>query len=271
MNLKIKKLKNKLFYSSEYNNFIDSLVLIKISKHDFLNESFKKNVFDTYRDIFGHGGDHEWGEYVVCSICKKVQDIEKTHRLSGYVHISDLPNELPQSICCNAPVEYFHRKDYLHKKFDSLLNEDNIIMYVLKDIKLNRIVGLIIGFISPVEIVWNKYIKDKLILINPANLDKSFLKERVIYIDEIGVIKSHRHGRFPFFTLFSSLLGDVKKSGGVKKILFWTHKGSRLYNITQQVSHSIVVEDIQSPSRVVVSVSFPMVYRMVKFVTMIYT
>jgi|GEM_PF-4011371 len=271
MIFKAKKIKNWILYPKEYRDLISSLSLVKVSLFDLNNETFKKEIFNTYRDIFGHGGDHEWGEYVKCVTCNKIYDVEQTHRTKDYVHLSDLPEELPLSHCCYTVFEYFHNENSLDKKFKSLLCQDDAIMYVLKDINRNRIIGLIVGCVVSIEVAWREYIEDKLILRTSPVFDHSFLKERVVYIDEVGIIKSYRRGRFPFFTLFNAFLKTAYKSPKVAKILFWTHKGSKLYHLTQQLKHFIVVEDLESPPRVVITMTFSLVCRMVRFVTMIYT
>ena len=269
MTLLIRKIKHYFIYPAKFRKLFASVILQEVTPNDFLDPEVRKKIFSTYRDIFGHGGDHEWGEYARCASCKKVYDIETVHGFKEYIHISSLPTELPESRCCSAPLEYFYEENLLEKRFKSILSKNGV-MYVLKDEKKDHIVGLIIGCVCELHFAWREYIQDKLILQKGFQSAHPESNEKLVYIDEIGVVKSHRHGRFPFFSLFHAFLKKVQKNHSVSSILFWTHKGSKLYHLTQQVKHEILVEDLENPPRAVITVPFSIVYRMVRFISMVY-
>ena len=266
----IQKTKYLLLYPKKYRDFIKHLKVFRVTKLDFEDNLLKNEIFNTYRDIFGHGAG-EWGEYVKCVSCGKIYDIETIHDLKSYVHISDLPKSMPSSNCCYATLDYFHTDSLLQDKFNLLFQKKDTVMYILKDQSINRVVGLVLGCIDNFDIVWNEYIKDKLVIADENFRGDSLLKESVIYIDELGIIKSHRWGKFPLFKQFGVFLHDIKGLGGAQKIVFWTSKDSKLYKLIQQLSYTTLVEDSQTPPRVVISLPFKETYRKIRLLHIVYT
>lgn len=265
----IKRIKHKILFSNEYIDFITHLKIIPITPTDLMNDNLKKELFQIYRDIFGHGGEGDWGEYAKCVSCEKVYDIEQIHGLEDYVHISELPT-LPDSPCCHVKLVFFHDEKSLHEKFDLLIKKQDLIVYILKDKKTNRIVGLIIGFIDSMNVVWNENIKEKLILPSNFSLNTSFSNRKVVYIDEIGIVKNYRRGTIPILLLLNAFLREAGKHKNIEDILFWTSKGSKLFTLIKQLPYKIVLEDLEIVPRVVITLPLKKSLSKVRFLEMVY-
>ena len=100
-----KRFKNWILYPRQYRNFIEHLEVSRLSSSAFADNALRHEIYTTYRDVFGHGGDNEWGEYVKCQACSMVYDIETIHGINAYVQLSVLPAHPPSSRCCGAPLE----------------------------------------------------------------------------------------------------------------------------------------------------------------------
>jgi hypothetical protein len=266
----IKKAKQWLLYSQKYRDFIENLELVRLTRADFQDIKLKENIFTAYRDIFGHG-DGDWGEFARCIKCQKIYSIEELYGLELYVNLSDLPQDLPESPCCRTTMLHFHEQDALNLKFNSFLSNDNGVVYILKDASCERIVGMIVGSIDKMSSIWERFIKVKL---TPSDLnfpEANLLSRQVVYIDELGIIKSHRKGAVPLFTQLGTFLKEIKKLGGAEDIIFWTSKGSKLYKLIQQLPYRTILEDHQSPPQVVAAIPFKKAYRKVMLAHTLYT
>src|ERR1035441_9949526 len=146
---------------------------------------------------------------------------------NAYVQLSVLPAHPPSSRCCGAPLEYFYTDSALEQKFKLLLDKPDALFFVLKDDQSGAIVGLIAGYLGRAGTAWNENIKDKLTLQNGDHPLGAFGDQRVVYIDEIGILRTYRCGRVPFLRLFSSLTKAANDAGGAMNILFWTRIDSR--------------------------------------------
>lgn len=249
--------------------FISSLQVRKLVHADMRDPTSRKNLFDLYRDIFGHSGKNEWGEYLVCTDCKKLYSIEAVHDITGYTHVSDLPVHPEESKCCGVAYDHYHTDTDLEKRLNLVIGDASSEAFVLEDTTTHAVVGLIVGGFMPGEKAWNSIIKHKLKLTDQR---EPSLPRTVLYVDEIGIIKPYRRGIVPVTLLLFAFFKRMRVlNSGVNDMIFWTSEDSKLFKLIQQLPHSILLRDSSSPALVVLSLPIRKTENRVRLLKLLYT
>jgi len=200
----------------------------EVSIDDLKNNS---KMFDSlvrcYQEVFG--SSDIWGEGKICVKCGKIMPLDHAF----------------EKCDCGGNLENFYPDESLKKRIIHELTEvipNSSFCVVMKSLEDdNKINGFCWGAIGNVQnitkrIVDNRYNGDSLQFKNLHQLlvDRLSLKsldERVLFIDELGVVKAdRRQGMAP--VIYLTRIGfEHGNDNNVQKTLMWTHKKSPIYKI----------------------------------------
>ena len=261
--------------SKDYRDFIKDIKVKEVTKESFRGDKLLFNNFiNCYRDVFGHRGGHEWGEYKKCRNCSKVYSIEDIYGAHEYRNIVDIEAELePQLyLCdCGGQLEYFYNKENILEKINLLFKKKWYSFIIIYDESNNRIVGFMLGYIDSASNIWNdslnKIFSDN--IIKTGKLKGVLNDELECYVDELGIIQPYRKGKYPLYIIINKFFQDfiLKRIDLIipKKLLLWTSKQSKAYHLIKRLKHNVVAKDENQDSKIVISLDFPYVIKKVRF------
>ena len=213
----------------------NKLNVTRITKTSVLNEDADfKSLIKTYREVFGSDerdgqGNVIWGEGFRCERCGKTYPL----------------NLVLFKVCeCGGPLTECYATDNLKSRLiDEIdINSSNEgFCFSLKNngVTIGFLWGALTGKPEVVDQICNNGLKTQRHREDVAKLFDD--DERILYLAELGILRSSRVGLRPLVLMFTELF-LLFQDKTIDSVVAWTSKSSQVYRITRALGFKLVAE-----------------------------